>query len=340
VLLARDQMAIEGGQLMGRWVRPVRVEHFLSLAIPVLLLAVPLTSTARQNEDRETRCSIEVVVLTVTVIDANGHPVTNLTRDDFFVTDRKKPQEIAFFSDEDVPRSVAIVFSTSAANTGAAWLSSIRRSILRFKEQGHEMNEYFIIAARGSPRLVTDWTRDSDALMDGLTRAASTDAESGNAIYDACDLAREKVDQRDRPIILLLSDGQDMASQLTYSELRESFKRSNALVYSICQVDQGTSHTGSAQKDVKKLSTVSGGASYVVSSANEVAGVIERIATELRHQYLIGYYPVEVQRDGRWHRVRVTSYSQTDGLLDTGPLVVRSISGYNAPKESVSSQQD
>jgi Ca-activated chloride channel family protein len=279
-------------------------------------------------------------VLTVTVTDANGHPVTNLTRDDFLVTDRKKPQDIAAFSDEDVPRSVAIVFSTSVANTGAAWLSSIRRSILRFKEQGHEMNKYLIIAAGGGPQLVTDWTRDSDALMDGLTRAASTDAESGHAIYDACDLAREKVDQRDSPVILLLSDGQDMASQLTYSELRESFKRSNALVYSICLVDQRTSQTGSAQKDVKKLSTVSGGASYVVSSANEVAGALERIATELRHQYFIGYYPVEAQRDGTWHRVKVMAYSQTDRRLVPGPLVVRSLSGYNAPNKPVLSEQD
>ena len=220
---------------MSRLVRAVRVKHFLYLSFPVFLLGAPLTGIAQQDGDREIHCvfSTAVVMLTVTVTDANGRPATNLTRDDFFVTDRKKPQDIAAFSDEDVPRSVAIVFSTSVANISAAWRSSIRRSILRFKEQGHEMNEYFIIAAGASPRLVTDWTRDSDALMDGLTRAPSTDAENGNAIYDACDLAREKVEQRDRPVILLLSDGQDMASQLTYSELRESFKRSNALVYSI-----------------------------------------------------------------------------------------------------------
>jgi Ca-activated chloride channel family protein len=327
---------------MSRLVRAVRVKHFVYLSFPIFLLGAPLTGIAQQDGDREIHCvfSTAVVMLTVTVTDANGRPVTNLTRDDFFVTDRKKPQDIAAFSDEDVPGSVAIVFSTSVANISAAWRSSIGRSILRFKKQGHEMNEYFIIAAGGSPRLVTDWTRDSDALMDGLTKAAFTVAENGNAIYDACDLAREKVEQRDRPVILLLSDGQDTASQLTYTELRESFKRSNALVYSICLVDQRTSQTGCAQKDVKKLSTVSGGASYVVSSANEVAEVLGRIATELRHQYFIGYYPVEAQRDGRWHRVKVMAYSQKDGLLDTGPLVVRSRSGYSAPNEPVSSQQD
>lgn len=325
---------------MGRLVRAVRVGHFLYLAILVFLLAAPLTSIAQQDDERATRCSTDVVMLTVTVTDANGHPVTNLTRDDFIVTDRKKPQQIDFFSREDRLSGVGVVVSRSAANTDAAWLSSIRRSILRFKEQGNELNEYFIIAAGGGPQLVTDWTRDSDALMDGLTRASSTDAESGNAIYDACVVAREKVEQRDRPVILLLSDGEDTASQLTYTELRESFKRFHALVYSIYLVDQRTSQTGSAQKDVKKLSTVSGGASYVVSSANEVAGVLDRIATELRHQYLIGYYPVEAQRDGAWHRVKVMAYSQTDGGLDPVPLVVRSLSGYNAPNERVLSRQD
>ena len=316
------------------------VEHFLYLAFPVLVLAAPLTSTAQQEQDRiHCRLSIELVMLTVTVTDANGHPVTNLTHDDFFVTDRNHPQNIDYFSREDRPRSVGIVISESTA-AHVDRVKSILQNIRSFKEQSHEMNEYFIVAAGGSPQIVTDWTRDRDALADGLNNGTSTDAAGESAVYDACALANAKLDERGtfESVILLFSDGED-ASQWSYTDLRESFKRSGALVYSIVWANQRAAQ-GSAQAGLKKLAAVSGGASYVVSSANEVSEVLGRIATELQHQYVIGYYPVEAQRDGTWHRVKVMAYSQTDGRSDPIPLVVRSRSGYNAPNEPVSSQQD
>jgi len=202
------------------------------------------------------------------------------------------------------------------------------------------MNEYFIVAAGRSPHIVGDWTRDSDALADGLNNATSTDAAGGSAVYDACALANAKLDERGtfESVILLFSDGED-ASQWSYTDLRESFKRSGALVYSIFGVNQRAAQ-GLAQKDLEKLSAVSGGASYVVSSSNEVSEVLDRIANELRHQYVIGYYPVDARRNGRWHRVKVTAYSQTDSARDTVPLIVRALSGYNAPNESAPSQHN
>ena len=190
-----------------------------------------------------------------------------------------------------------------------------------------------------SPQLVTDWTRDSDALMHGLTRVATSDAESGGAIYDSCALAHQKLVQREtlRSVILLITDGQDTASQLTYSDLRESFGQPDALIYSICRADHGASLAESGIRGLEKLSAISGGSTYVVSSANEVTKVLERIAAELRHQYLIGYWPLDARRDGTWHPVKVTAYSMT---LDAVPLPVRSLSGYYAPNESALSRQD
>jgi hypothetical protein len=164
--------------------------------------------------------------------------------------------------------------------------------------------------------------------------------ENGSAIYDSCALAHEKLGQRDTlySTIILISDGRDTASRLIYSDLRESFKRANVPVYSICLEDPGGS--GADRGDLKKLSAVSGGAAYIARYAAELRKGLERTATELRHQYVIGYYPDDVQRNGSWHPVEVMAFAPGQDSQDTGPLVVRSMSGYNAPDKPSSTQQE
>gem|GEM_PF-2545147 len=320
----------------------LRVPLILALAISVSLLALPITSVAVQNQDRAMHgcLNTELVMLTITVTDANGNAVTDLTLHDFILTDNKKPQQVAFFSREDRPCSVGIVLSRSLVNKDAASIGSIIRSILRFKEQAHPLNEYFIVAAGRYPDLVTDWTLDNDALMDELSRVPSTDTEDGSAIYDSCAFAHEKLGEREtvNSIIILISDGQDTASRLTYTVLRESFRRSNARVYSVSVADPRVPTTSPAQGGLKRLSAVSGGAADLVSSPNKIIEFLEQTAAELRHHYVLGYYPDDVKRDGSWHRVRVMTRKLSGGSLDRGPMVVRCLSGYNAPNEPRLSQ--
>src|SRR5919106_426963 len=52
----------------------------------------------------------DLITLTVTVTDTYGRFVSGLNKSAFTVLDEKKPQEITFFSDDDSPVSVGVIF--------------------------------------------------------------------------------------------------------------------------------------------------------------------------------------------------------------------------------------
>ena len=55
----------------------------------------------------------DLVTLTVTVTDTYGRFVTGLNQNAFQILDDKTPQQITFFSDEDAPVSLGVVFDVS-----------------------------------------------------------------------------------------------------------------------------------------------------------------------------------------------------------------------------------
>ena len=53
------------------------------------------------------------------------------------------------------------------------------------------------------------------------------------------------------------------------------------------------------------LAEMSGGRMFSVEDANELPDIAEKISIELRNQYVIGYRPSNLLRDGRWRRIKV-----------------------------------
>ena len=60
----------------------------------------------------------DLVTLTVTVTDTYGRYVSGLNKSAFSVLDEKQPQEITFFSDDDAPVSVGVIFDVSGSMGG------------------------------------------------------------------------------------------------------------------------------------------------------------------------------------------------------------------------------
>ena len=78
-----------------------------------------------------------------------------------------------------------------------------------------------------------------------------------------------------------------------------------------------------------ELSEVSGGRMFSVESADELPDIAEKISIELRNQYVIGYKPSNLVRDGRWRRIKV-KLNPPRGLP---PLQVYARTGYYAPTQ-------
>lgn len=256
------------------------------------------------NGDEPIIVNTDLISFNVTVTDIHGRYISGLNKNAFTVIDNKIPQEITFFSDDDVPVSLGIVFDFSGSMSGDK-IERSREALSRFLETSHERDEYFLIGFNTRPQLLLDKTRDGKAVLDRLTFAHP---HGQTAFYDACYLGVEKVTHGTHPkrAILIISDGQDNNSRYTFSDLRHLLKESDVIIYAIGIEGAGDGLLGiQGQAILDEIAAVSGGKAYFPSTAAEMDIVFERIAVELRHQYAIGYKPTNFTGDGKWHHVKV-----------------------------------
>ena len=267
----------------------------------------------------------DLVTFTVTVTDTYGRYVSGLNKNAFTVLDEKQPQDIAFFSDDDAPVSVGVIFDVSGSMSGDK-IRRAREALSRFIQTSHNADEYFLIAFNSRAQLLLDKTRDGNMVLDKLTFIQT---KNNTALYDACYLGVEKVQRGAHPkrALLLISDGQDNNSRYTFSEVRRLLKESDVVLYGIGILsgsDAGSSMGMEGQGILDELANVSGGKAFFPRTAAEMDDIFEQIALELRHQYSIGYKPPNFANDGKWHHIKV-KVTPPRGLPR---LFVRSKDGY------------
>jgi Ca-activated chloride channel family protein len=269
----------------------------------------------------------DLITFTVTVTDLYGRFVSGLNKNAFTIFDDKKEQEISFFSDDDSPVSVGVIFDVSGSMSGDK-VRRARDALSHFIQTSHDSDEYFLIAFNSRSQLLLDRTRDGNAVLDKLTFVQT---KNNTALYDACYLGVERVQRGTHPkrALLLISDGQDNNSRYTFNELRRVLKESDVVLYAVGILggsDVGSSLGMEGQSILDELAGVSGGKSFYPRSNAEMDDIFEQIALELRHQYSIGYRPPNFVNDGKWHRIKV-KVNPPRGLPR---LFVRSKEGYYA----------
>ena len=289
--------------------------------------AAPKQKLGTELDDRSLITNTDLITLTVTVTDTYGRYVSGLSKSAFAVFDNKQQQEITFFSDDDSPVSVGVIFDVSGSMSGDK-VKRARDALSKFIQTSHDSDEYFLIAFNSRAQLLLDRTRDGDSVLNKLT---FVETKNQTALYDACYLGVEKVQRGAHPkrALLLISDGQDNDSRYTFNEVRKLLKESDVTLYAIGILngnDAGSALGMEALGVLDELSGVSGGKAFFPRSAAEMDDIFEQIALELRHQYSIGYKPEQFVNDGKWHRVKV-KVTAPRGLPK---LFVRSKEGYYA----------
>jgi Ca-activated chloride channel family protein len=248
----------------------------------------------------------DLVTLTVTVQDQFGRFVSGLGRSAFEVFDNSDKQDITFFSDEDAPVSVGVVFDVSGSMSGDK-ISRAREALRKFIQTSHNDDQYFLIGFNSRAQLLVDSTRDGDEVVNKLTFVQPKDQ---TALYDATYLGVQKVTRgaHKKRAILLISDGQDNQSRYTFSEVRRLLKESDVVVYAIGILDgsdMGSTMGMSGQAYLDELANISGGKAFFPNTGVEMDEIFERIALELRHQYSIGYRPSNFVNNGKWRKLKV-----------------------------------
>jgi Ca-activated chloride channel family protein len=261
-------------------------------------------STNQGDQDRIKEFT-DLVSLPVTVTDAYNRLVTGLDRNHFEIFEDKVKQEIAFFSDDDAPVNLGIVFDVSGSMKGK--LDRARDALKAFIQTSHSDDDFFLVGFNQRANLLAEFT-DGEALANKLTLV---DPKGQTALYDAAYLGIEKVKQgrHNRNAILLISDGQDNSSRYTYGELRKLLKEAGVQIYCIGIVELAGGAGGTldmqGQAILEEIAQTTGGKAFFPRSSAELEDATTRIALELRHQYSIGYNPTNVKKDGQWHKIKV-----------------------------------
>src|SRR4028119_541164 len=215
----------------------------VSLKLLGLMLVFVLASTAfaqkptptppsKVLDNKETLIINEdLITLNVTVTDNFGRYVSGLKKNAFTILDDDEKQEIEFFSDDDAPVSVGIVFDVSGSMKGDK-LNRAREALGKFIQTSHPRDEYFLIAFNKRAQLLLDRTRDGEAV---LSKLQLVQAKDNTALYDAVYLGTERVTRgaHQKRAIILISDGQDNNSRYTFNDVKKQLKESDVTVYSI-----------------------------------------------------------------------------------------------------------
>ncbi len=268
----------------------------------------------------------DLISFNVTITDQYGRFVSGLQQSAFTVFDNKQAQEITFFSDDDAPVSLGIVFDLTGSMSGEK-VRRAKEALEHFFQTSRDGDEYFLITLQNGPAaLALDSTRDSQAVLNKLT----FDQPRGTtAFYDACYLGVDKVTRGTHPkrALLVISDGQDNNSRFTFNELRRLVKESDVIIYAI-GIEEETDGTlaSDGQSILDDIAAVSGGKAFFPQNSDEMNDIFESIALELRHQYAIGYRPPNFNANGKWHHLKV-KLNPPRGLPH---LFVRSRDGYYA----------
>ncbi|UWZ86758.1 VWA domain-containing protein [Occallatibacter riparius] len=274
------------------------------------------------------RMHVDMVLVPVTVTDPMNRLVTGLEQEDFKVFENSGEQHIKSFAAEDAPVSIGIIFDLSGSMTSK--LIRARESILQFVKTANPQDEFFVIGFNDRPELIEDFT---SSVEDIGARLATVRSGHRTALLDAIyyGVTKMKEARHERKALLVVSDGGDNRSRYTEGEVKSQVRESDVEIYSIGIFDPyaATPEERTGPLLLNELCEETGGRMFRVDDLSEMSDIAEKISTELRNQYVIGYTPRDIRRDGKWRKVKV-KLNPPQGLP---PLTVHARTGYYAPMQ-------
>jgi Ca-activated chloride channel family protein len=278
------------------------------LAGTTLLLSVLATSPFSAQVFR---AGIDTVVLTVSVTDTRGRPVTGLARDDFQVFEDGILQEISVFARDRQPVALSLLIDSSTSMDGK--LPVAQEAAIGFARSLGPNDVAQVVDFNRDTRIRQVFTSDVAALERAIREIR---AGGSTALYTALYIAMaeltrvggESGDPLRRQALVVLSDGEDNGGLKTYDDVADLAKRSDVTIYAIGLRDRGTDEPrrfSQADFALRTLSQITGGRVFFVSDIRELTAIYGQIADELATQFVLGYTPRNAKRNGAWRQVAV-----------------------------------
>jgi Ca-activated chloride channel family protein len=287
-----------------------------------------VVSASLNTRERPLKVAVDLVLVPVTITDPMNRLVTGLDKDNFELFEGNAKEEIKSFSSEDAPVSLGVIFDSSGSMSSK--MDRAKDAVIEFFKTANPQDEFFMITFSDEPEMVNDFTSSVDDVQGKLV---FTVPQKRTALLDAIYMGVSKMRQAKYPkkALLIISDGGDNHSRYTENEIKALVKEADVMVYAIGIYDRyfqsEEERLGPAL--LGEITQLTGGRAFTVENPNDLGDVATKIGVELRNQYVLGYRPTKVVRDGKWRKIKV-KLLPPKGLP---PLRVYARTGYYGPEE-------
>lgn len=290
-------------------------------------------STVKSGEEA-IKLEASLVNLNVKAIDRSGDPLKNLSKGDFRIFEEGVEQDIFYFEPVSAPINLVLLLdlSGSTRDKRGVMIEAAKKFIDSLGPQDK-------IAVAGFTRdfvVAVDFTSDKKLLKKAVDRMKKI--QGGTAYYDAMwstlDLLERVRDSRQA--IVVLTDGVDNSliewsyepSNHSFDELLSRVMESDATIYPIYlnpeetrlqqmladplisdarreRVKRKIQPDLTAHRQLEQLAEETAGTVFVAEDENDLEGVYQKVAQELRLIYTLAYAPKNVDRDGKYRKLTV-----------------------------------
>jgi Ca-activated chloride channel homolog len=287
-----------------------------------------LVSPSLNTHVRPLKVDVDLVLVPVTITDPMNRLVTGLEKDNFELFEGGSKEEIKSFSSEDAPVSLGVIFDSSGSMSSK--MDRAKDAVMEFFKTANPQDEFFMITFSDEPEVINDFTSSVDDIQGKLV---FTVPRRRTALLDAIYMGITKMREAKYPkkALLIISDGGDNHSRYTENEIKALVKEADVMIYAIGIYDRyfPTEEERLGPALLGEITELTGGRAFTVENPNDLADVATKIGIELRNQYVLGYRPKIVMRDGKWRKIRV-KLLPPKGLP---PLRVYARTGYYGPQE-------
>jgi VWFA-related protein len=316
--------------------------------VVLALLVLPTSAQQERNkkpvpqDDEPIKLNTTLVQVPVVVRERGGRYLSDMIREEFAVFEDGVKQNVELFGSVEEPFSVALLLDSSGSTLGT--LDQIKSAAMAFLGNLRPHDRVMVASFNDSVEVLCELTNDAAKLG-----AAVQSIKSGEftQVYEAVYTAvwERLRDVPGRKAVIVFSDGIDTASSEISLEdtLDAVIESEDIIVYPIryatredverkmeARVRASSNSNGSAAADanveqsrreldrayrgadeyLQQLADMSGGIVERADKLGDLKSALGRIAEELRHQYLLGYYPTNKQKDDKSRKITVRATRQ------------------------------
>jgi VWFA-related protein len=283
----------------------------------------PANAPLEVDEDEVVRVETDLVTLNASVVErSTGRVITGLTQADFKIEEDGVAQKIEHFETVNAPFDLLLLIDLSGST--AKVTDIIRAATTRFVSAARPQDRVAIVAFSGSNTLISPFTSNKAALIKAVSSMQSPQGDT--KLYDAINYALDYIDKESistrRKAMIVMSDGLDSelpnvagsGSILPYKTIYNRAQEFNGMIYCIwtnteyealSPLDIQPETFDLAYDQLYDLSEAGSGLFYEVKNLDDLAGIYEKVISDLGTVYSLSFNPTNKGRDGRQRQVRL-----------------------------------